>query len=274
MFVDSHCHLEGEKFDADRADALQRAADLGIEAVLAIGNGTGPASYDCGIRLAETFSTAAATKIYTSVGIHPHEAKVATAEAYGELERLARHPAVIAWGEIGLDFWYEFSPRDLQRAVFVRQMELARAAQKPIVIHCRGSKTDPEDAWNDVLRLLKLNWAGSGLGGILHCFTGEQKHWQAALDLGFMISIAGNVTFPKAELIRNAAREVPLGKLLIETDSPYLAPVPHRGSRNEPAFVRDVAHHVARLRQMTKEEIGAVTSENFYCFFKLERRSA
>ncbi len=275
MFIDSHCHLEGEKYDRDRAEVLQRATAAGVEAVLAIGNGTGPGTYDCGIAVAEEFDsggaitgTFAVPRIYSSVGIHPHEAKVADEAAYTELARLAQHPKVIAWGEIGLDYWYDFSPREVQRAVFVRQMELARAARKPIIIHCRDPK-DGHDAWNDTLRLLKLNWASSGLGGIMHCFSGTLEDLQASLDLGFLISFAGNVTFPKAEGIRAAASRVPLDRMLIETDSPYLAPVPNRGQRNEPAYVKNVAEHIAELRQMPVEELGAQTSGNFYRFFKL-----
>ena len=269
MLIDSHCHLEGEKFEVDRSAVLQRALDAGVEALLAIGNGTGLGTYDCGIRVAEEAASGTAPKVFTSVGIHPHEAKVADELAYAELERLATHPKVIAWGEIGLDYWYDFSPREIQATVFERQMEIARAVKKPIVIHCRGSKQDCDDAWNDAIRLLRLYWAGTGLGGVLHCFTGKQQHCQAALDMGFMISIAGNVTFPKAEDIREAAREVPLNRLLIETDSPYLAPVPHRGRRNEPAFVREVAECVAGLRQMDTNAFGTATAENFYRFFKL-----
>jgi TatD DNase family protein len=292
VFIDSHCHLEGPKFDADRAEALQRAADAGIVALLAIGNADNPESFDCGIRVAEEFdsansnspdlssraergicsSPASATKsapsIYTTVGIHPHEAKIADDNACAELVRLARHPKVIAWGEIGLDYWYDFSPREVQRAVFVRQMELARAAKKPIIIHCRPSK-ESQDAWDDTIRLLRLNWAGTGLGGILHCFGGTLDQMRAGLDMGFMISFAGNITFPKAEPIREAARAVPLDRMLIETDSPYLAPVPHRGRRNEPAYVVEVAHRIGNLRNMLTEKVGAVTAENFCRFFGL-----
>ncbi len=142
-----------------------------------------------------------------------------------ELEQLAKRPKVIAWGEIGLDYFYDHSPREVQRQVFVKQMELARAAKLPIVIHCRPSEGS-DDAWQECLGLISQHWAGSGLGGVLHCFTGNWAHAKRALDLGFMISFAGNVTFPKAQQIRDAAKEVPLDRMLIETDCPYLAPVP------------------------------------------------
>jgi TatD DNase family protein len=271
MFVDSHCHLEGPKYDGDRRAVLERAAAAGIAALLAVGNGTGPGTFDCGIRVAEASYgdlTAPLPRIYTSVGIHPHEAKTADDAALAELARLAEHPQVIAWGEIGLDYWYDFSPREVQRRVFVRQMELARAAKKPIIIHCRNPK-DGNDAWTDALRLLRLNWAATGLGGILHCFSGSLDEMKAGVDLGFLISFAGNVTFPAAEQIRAAAGKAPLEHLLIETDSPYLAPVPHRGHRNEPAWVVEVADRVGRQRGMTAEEIGVATSQNFYRFFRI-----
>jgi TatD DNase family protein len=175
---------------------------------------------------------------------------------------------VIAWGEIGLDYYYDHSPREMQKEVFKRQMELAAAAKFPIVIHCRPSEAT-DDAWQDCLGLMRAHWAPKGLGGILHCFTGTWAHAKSALDLGFMISFAGNLTFPKAQQIRDAALEVPLDRLLIETDSPYLAPVPHRGKRNEPAFVRETARKLGDVRGMTVEEVGELTTQNFYKFFKL-----
>jgi TatD DNase family protein len=274
MFIDSHCHLEGPKYDGDRATVLQQAREAGIEAILAIGNGNGPQDADCGIRLAEQFdreageATASSPRIYASIGVHPHEAKLADEAGLTHLARLAENPRVIAWGEIGLDYWYDFSPREVQRSVFVRQMELAREAHKPIIIHCRDPK-DGHDAWQDTLRLLQLNWAGTGLGGIMHCFSGTLDDLRASLDLGFMISFAGNVTFPKADDIRAAARETPLDRMLIETDSPYLAPVPHRGRRNEPAYVKDVAHFIANLRELLTDDLAEQTTQNFYRFFKL-----
>jgi TatD DNase family protein len=187
---------------------------------------------------------------------------------FAEMERLARHPKVIAWGEIGLDYFYDHSPREVQREVFVRQMELARAAKLPIVIHCRPSDGS-DNAWQDCLHLMREHWGPSGLGGVLHCFTGQLEHMHRALDMGFIISFAGNVTFAKAQNIRDAAREAPLDRMFIETDSPFLAPVPHRGKRNEPAFVVEVARQIADLRGLSPERVGEGTSRNFYDFFKL-----
>jgi TatD DNase family protein len=175
---------------------------------------------------------------------------------------------VIAWGEIGLDYYYDHSPREAQKQTFTRQMELAAAAKLPIVIHCRPSDGS-DNAWEDCLDLIKTQWAPHGLGGILHCFTGNWSQAKRALDMGFMISFAGNLTFPKAQQIRDAAVEVPLDRMLIETDSPYLAPLPHRGKRNEPAFVKETARKLGELRGLSMDDVGEQTSRNFYNFFKL-----
>lgn len=246
---------------------LQRALDAGVVNILAIGSGTGPGTLDCAIRIAEQHDW-----IYASIGIHPHEAKLATEADYSELGSLARHPRVIGFGEIGLDYYYDHSPREVQQQVFIRQMEIARAAKLPIIIHCRPSENS-ENAWEDCLRLIREQWASSGLGGILHCFTGQQKQAQSALDMGFMLSFAGNVTFPKAENIREAARMAPEDRILIETDSPFLAPAPHRGKRNEPAFVASTAQKIAELRGQTAEELGEMTANNFFRFFRLNVNS-
>jgi TatD DNase family protein len=263
MFVDSHAHLDGKQFDSDRELVIVRAREAGVETIVAIGNGDGPAQVDCGILLAEKYDF-----IYATLGIHPHEARLADEAAYQNMERLARHPKIIAWGEIGLDYFYDHSPRDVQKEVFMRQMELAAAAKLPIVIHCRPSD-GRDDAWEDCLGLMRLHWAANGLGGVLHCFTGNWPQAKSALDMGFMISFAGNVTFPKAQQIRDAALEIPLDRMLIETDCPFLAPVPHRGKRNEPAFVTETARKLGGLRGLTAEEVGAQTTRNFYNFFKL-----
>jgi len=255
-----------EQFDSDRPAMLQRAKDAGIETILAIGSGTGPGSLDCAIQLAEQYEF-----IYATIGIHPHEAKLATETDFEEMEQLATRPKVIAWGEIGLDYFYDHSPRDLQQQVFLKQLDLARAANLPIVIHCRPSDGS-DDAWEDCLQLLRERWAPSALGGILHCFTGAWDHAKRALDMGFMTSFAGNVTFPKAQPIREAAKQVPLDRMLIETDSPFLAPVPYRGKRNEPSFVKEAARQIGELRGLSTEEIGLQTARNFYRFFSLHEK--
>ena len=263
MFVDSHAHLDGKQFDSDREQVIARAREAGTQTIVAIGNGDGPEQVDCGIRLAEQYDF-----MYATLGIHPHEARLADEAAYLNMERLAKHPKVIAWGEIGLDYFYDHSLREVQKEVFIRQMELAATAKLPIVIHCRPSEAS-ENAWEDCLGLMREHWAAKGLGGILHCFTGNVAQAKRALDMGFMISFAGNITFPKAQQIRDAALEIPLERFLIETDSPYLAPVPHRGKRNEPAFVKETARKLGELRGLSAEEVGEQTTRNFYNFFKL-----
>jgi TatD DNase family protein len=263
MFVDSHAHLDGKQFDSDREDVIARAREAGVRTMVAIGNGDGPPHLDAGVLLAEKHPF-----MYATVGIHPHEARLADDASYSEMERLARHPKVIAWGEIGLDYYYDHSPRETQKTVFIRQMELATAAKLPIVIHCRPSDGS-DNAWEDCLGLIKEQWTPNGIGGILHCFTGNPAQARRALDMGFMISFAGNLTFPKAQQIRDAALEIPLDRMLIETDAPYLAPIPHRGKRNEPAFVKETARRVGELRGLSMDEVGERTARNFYKFFKI-----
>ncbi|MBV8476561.1 MAG: TatD family hydrolase [Acidobacteria bacterium] len=267
MFIDSHAHLEAKRFDHDREEVMARARAAGVEAILAIGIGEGPGTLDCAIQLAERFS-----QIYATTGIHPHEARLAKESDFAEMERLARHGKVIAWGEIGLDYFYDYSPRPVQTRVFQRQMELARAAKLPIVIHCRASQGS-DNAWDDTIRLLRENWASSGLGGVLHCFTGSLAHARAALELGFLISFAGNLTFPNAQSLRDVAQKIPLDRLLIETDSPFLAPVPYRGKRNEPAFVKHTARVLADVCRVSVDEVAVQTTRNFYRFFSLQQNA-
>ena len=266
MFVDSHAHLDGKRFDDDREQTITRAREAGVETIVAIGSGDGPGTLDCGIKMAEQHDF-----IYATIGIHPHEAKLAKDADFQELEQLAKRPKVIAWGEIGLDYFYDHSPREVQKRVFLKQMELARAAKLPIVIHCRPTQ-DSENAWDDCLALIREHWTSSSLGGILHCFTSTWAHAKQALDMGFLISFAGNVTFPKAQQIRDSAKEVPLDRMLIETDCPFLAPVPHRGKRNEPAFVIETARQIGELRGLSTEEVGRRTVQNFHQFFSLPQK--
>src|SRR6202035_3097169 len=261
--VDSHAHIDFPQFADDREAMLERARAAGVSALLAVGTGPGPEKLDSALPYADQYDW-----IYASIGVHPHEAKQVKPQHLEELAKLARHPKVIAWGEIGLDYFYDHSPRDVQKNVFVHQMELAASVKLPLVIHCRPSDGS-DDAWQDCLSLLREHWAPKGLGGILHCFTGTWAQAKSALDMGFMISFAGNITFPKAQQIRDAAMEVPVERLLVETDSPFLAPVPNRGRRNEPAFVKDTARKLGELRGMSAEEVGVRTSQNFYNFFKL-----
>jgi len=265
--IDSHAHLDSSRYDEDRDALLERAFAAGVREVLSIGIGDGPETMHQALEISRTYAgRPGVPKIWASAGVHPHEARLADEAAYAKLDSLLQEPEMLACGEIGLDYFYDHSPRDVQKAVFTRQMEIAAGRKKPIIIHCRPSGTST-DAWDDTLGMLRTEWAGTGLGGILHCFTGEWRHAQEAMDLGFLISFAGNVTFPKAQAIRDVAAAVPLDRMLIETDAPFLAPVPNRGKRNEPAWVREVAVKIAELRGIETEEVDARTTANFGLLF-------
>jgi TatD DNase family protein len=249
--VDSHCHLDDSKFDEDREQTIERALAVGVTRLLAIGTADGPPDLEVAIRLAERYSF-----IYATIGVHPHDASKATEETFARLRDLATHAKVIAIGEIGLDYHYDFSPREVQRAVFDRQLGIAAEAKKPIVIHTR-------EAWDDTLAQVR----DLPDGGIMHCFTGDAAQARTALARGFHISFGGVLTFPKAEYLREAARIVPDDRILVETDCPYLAPVPHRGKRNEPAFVVETARRLAQVRGTTPEAIAELTTCNFESLF-------
>ncbi len=259
--IDSHAHVDVSDFDADRDAMLERAQAAGVGTLLAIGNGPELDKLGAAVPYAEQKDW-----IYASIGIHPHEAQHATEQHYAELDRLARHPRVIAWGEIGLDYHYDHSPREIQARVFCRQLEQARTAKRPIVIHCR-------EAWTDCLKILDEHWRSSALGGIFHCFAGTLEEARKGMEMGFLISFAGNVTYPKAQNLRDVAREVPLDRLLVETDSPFLAPQPHRGRRNEPAYVAEVARSIGNVRNLSADEVAGATAENFRRLFNLTRSS-
>jgi TatD DNase family protein len=258
FFVDSHCHLDDARFDADREEVIDRAHRAGIRYLLTVSGGSGPDDLASGIPIAARYDW-----IYTTAGIHPHEAKGAKARHFEMLRKAAGDQKVVAIGEIGLDYFYDHSRREVQKQVLIEQLQIARETKLPVIIHCR-------DAWEDLGEIIARHWAGSGQRGILHCFTGSREEAFRFLDWGFMISFAGNVTFKKAEDLREVAREVPLDRLLTETDSPYLAPVPNRGKRNEPVFVLDVARQLAELRGMSPEEMGTLTGRNFVEFMGLE----
>jgi TatD DNase family protein len=257
--TDSHAHIDFPQFAEDRKGMLDRARAAGVIALLAIGTGPGPEKLDSALPFAEQHEW-----IYASVGVHPHEAKEVTQKHLEELAKLAKHPKVIAWGEIGLDYYYDHSPRDVQQGVFRDQMVLASRARLPIIIHCR-------DAWTDCLNMLEQHWKPTGLGGILHCFSSTLEDARRGIEMGFMISFAGNSTYPKAQNLRDIAKALPLEKILIETDAPYLAPQPWRGKRNEPAYVAEVARTLANVRNLSPDEVAAATSGNFRRFFGLAR---
>jgi TatD DNase family protein len=250
--VDSHCHLDDSQFDADREQVIERALAAGVERLMAIGTGGGPGDPGTAIRQAERYPF-----LFATIGVHPHDASKATPETFAELRDLAAHPKVLAVGEIGLDYHYDFSPRDVQRAVFEKQLEIAAESGKPIVIHTR-------EAWADTMAILRERWQGAG---IMHCFTGDEGQAREALALGFHLSFGGVLTFPKAEAVRQAARMTPDDRLLVETDCPYLAPVPHRGKRNEPAFMVETVKRMAEVRGSSPAGIAGLTTANFERLF-------
>lgn len=260
MFVDSHAHIDGPEFDRDRNDVIQRARDAGVSAILNVGTGDPHSgALERAVELAERHQD-----IYTSIGTHPHDARLFDEKAEQRIASLVKQSArVIAWGEIGLDFHYDNSPRDVQKNVFRRQLELGRDTRLPVIIHTR-------EAEDETIEILKSHPLGLNAPGVMHCFSGSLQLAQKALELGFLISFSGIVTFKKAEDLRAIAQQVPLDRLLIETDCPFLAPVPFRGKRNEPAYVVEVARCLADLHGLSLEEVARITSTNFAKLFKLQ----
>ena len=251
IFLDSHAHLDDSDFDPDRTAVIERARAAGLRYILVAGGGGSADRLDSPLSVAGNHDW-----IYASVGVHPHEARNFTDSHAEKILQLAQNPKIVAVGEIGLDYHYDHSPRDVQKQVLIRQMALAREAKRPIIIHCR-------DAWEDLREVVGTHWQATGLGGILHCFTGTHEDARAFIDWGFLISFAGNLTFKKADNLREVAAVVPLDRLLTETDCPYLAPVPNRGKRNEPAYVRAVTQELARLRHITEEGLARAVLANF-----------
>ncbi|MFL6256742.1 MAG: TatD family hydrolase [Pyrinomonadaceae bacterium] len=260
MFVDSHAHIDGEEFDADRGEVVARAREAGVRAILNVGTGDPHGdNFERALKVAQTYED-----VYFAAGVHPHDAKLYddTAESYvADLLHGSSH--AVALGEIGLDYHYDNSPREVQREVFARQLRLAKSLSLPVVIHSR-------EADEETLEILHAEYTGTERGGVMHCFGGGPQLAEGALGLGFYISFAGNVTFKKADALREVARTVPLERLLVETDCPYLAPVPHRGRRNEPAYVVETARFLAELRGVSHEELGHATSQNFSTLFRVE----
>jgi TatD DNase family protein len=278
--TDSHAHLD--MYSGDLPLVLARAEAAGVHTILAIGIGEGPGEMQRALEIAQEFSGQPDTPaIFASAGIHPQEAHRADAGALAKLARLAADERVIAIGEIGLDFYHVDNPvAPIQRAAFVAQVQLAAAAAKPILIHCRTSelatpeakeKFGPADAWQDLLELLDAHWSPKNRGkipaGILHCFSGTIEQAQRALDLGFYLSFAGNLTYPRAAGLREVAAFAPAGRILVETDAPFLAPIPHRGEQNEPALVVHTAVCLAGLRGISTEALAALTTANFHRLF-------
>jgi len=260
MFVDSHAHIDGPEFDADREEVIERAHAAGISAILNVGTGDPHSgAFERAIELGKSHES-----IYTAIGTHPHDARFYNDEAEERTKSLIEGgERVVAWGEIGLDFHYDNSPREVQVAVFKRQLRAAGDLNLPVIIHTREAETE-------TIEILKSDYDGADRRGVFHCFSGSEDLARRALEVGFMISFSGIVTFKKADELRNIARLVPLDRLLIETDCPYLTPVPYRGKRNEPAYVVEVARCLAGLQGLEIEQLAHVTTENFMRFFSLQ----
>ena len=253
MLFDSHAHIDNQRFDSDRDEVLARARENGVTGI--INAGACMPSSAASIELAEKYP-----EVYAAGGVHPHDAEGVKDEDYEQLADWSRHPRVVAIGEIGLDYYYDYSPRAIQKEVFIRQIDVARQMQLPIIIHDR-------DAHGDVLEIVKKE--AQGVTGVFHCFSGSTEMARECLALGFYIAVGGSVTFKNAAKLPAIAASVPLDRLLFETDCPYLTPQPYRGRRNEPAYVRIVAEYVAGLRQMELPALAEATTANVKRLFRI-----
>jgi TatD DNase family protein len=277
--TDTHAHLDF--YTEDRDDVLGRAYAAGVHTVLAIGIGEGPATMHQALEIATSTAGPGLPAIYASAGIHPQEAAGATPEALEKLATLSAHERCIAVGEIGLDYYHFENPEvPIQQQAFIAQMKLAARVRKPIIIHCRTSelatpqakeKFGAADAWEDVLALIAEHWTPTGLGGIMHCFSGTVEQAERSLAANFYLSFAGNLTYPKSQAIRDAAELAPSHRILVETDAPFLAPVPLRGQRSEPAMVVHTAAALAELRGISSDELATLTTANFKNLFPTVR---
>ena len=274
MLIDSHAHLDSPRYAGDREAMLRRAWQAGVGAVLAIGIGEQAIGMDGALQICREFnphpdSGAGIPKLYASAGVYPHNTGEIDAEVLHKLDRLLDSPEVIACGEIGIDYYHEGAPRDVQLNGLIRQLEISAARRRPILIHCRP-KDGQTDAWDDLFEILDAHWRPTGLGGIMHCFGAGYELARRSLDLGFLVSFAGNLTYPKAQPLRDVAARLPLEGVLVETDAPWLAPVLQRGQRNEPAWVVQTASVLAGLLGVQEDEIGAATTKNFRRLFGLK----
>jgi len=262
MLIDTHTHLDDTRYDGDREAMIERAREAGVDTFITIGCDL--ATSRAAVELADRYPF-----VYASIGVHPHEVRHIGDNWYDEFRRLARHPKVVAYGEIGLDYHYNHSPPKLQRERFREQILLAREFKLPVIIHTR-------EAQEDTIAILKEENAGE-TGGVFHCFTGDARLAQDGLDLGFYLSFSGVVTFQNATMLREIVKTVPMDRILIETDCPYLTPAPHRGKRNEPAYVRLVAETIASIKStaspVSVDEVGLFTSANAQRLFKLAPES-
>jgi TatD DNase family protein len=269
MLIDSHAHLDSPRYAEDRAEMLRRAAQAGVGAVLSIGIGENPLEMHQALDICREYNgQPGMPQLYASAGIYPHSTVDADEAALAKLDSLLSEPEVIACGEIGLDYYHEGAPHDLQRKMLIAQLEIAAARKRPILIHCRP-KDGTTAAWDDLFAVLDEHWHPTGLGGIMHCFSGTSDQASRSLDMGFLCSFAGQITYPKAQDLRDVAANIPLDSVLVETDAPWLAPAPLRGQRNEPAFVVHTAEILAGLLNVTPTELGEATTKNFQRLFRL-----
>jgi TatD DNase family protein len=287
LLIDSHAHLDSKRYDGDLEAMLHRASEAGVGAVLAIGIGEHASGMGRALEICRHFNGQASAeapenefwpnefrpgaglpRLFASAGVYPHNAGEIGNAVLAQLDNLLAEPEVIACGEIGLDYYHEGAPHPVQRAGLIRQLEIAAARQRPVLIHCRP-KDGHTNAWEDLLEILEAHWRSTGLGGVMHCFGGGWDEARRSLDLGFLISFAGNLTYPKAQPLRDIAVRLPLDGILVETDAPWLAPAAHRGQRNEPAWVVSVAQTLAGIRGVTEEEIALATTKNFLSLFRL-----
>jgi TatD DNase family protein len=271
LLIDSHAHLDSDRYADDREAMLTRAWAAGVGAVLSIGIGEGPAEMHQALDLCREFNGRPnLPRLYASAGIYPHNTTEADDTALAKLDALLAEPEVIACGEIGLDYYHEGAPHQVQKQGLIRQLEVAAARKRPILIHCRP-KDGQTDAWDDIFLVLDQYWGRTGLGGIMHCFGAGWEQARRSLDMGFLVSFAGNLTYPKAQPLRDVAARMPLDGILVETDAPWLAPAPNRGERNEPAWVARTAEVLAELLGKEPDEIAQETTRNFHRLFPVEK---
>jgi TatD DNase family protein len=273
LLIDSHAHLDSERYADDREAMLRRAWSAGVGTVLSIGIGERATGMGRALEICREFngrpdSGAGIPRLFASAGVYPHNAPEMDATVLAQLDHLLAEREVIACGEIGLDYYHEGAAHDVQRSGLTRQLEISAARKRPILIHCRP-KDGQTDAWDDLFEILEAHWRLTGLGGVMHCFGGGYEQARRSLDLGFLISFAGNITYPKAQPLRDVAARLPLDGILVETDAPWLAPVPNRGKRNEPAWVSHTAQTLAESLAVDREEIVAATTKNFIRLFHL-----
>lgn len=257
MLVDSHAHLEMKEFDSDRKDVIERASLAGVDCIITVG--TNPGLSRKALAIARQYEN-----VYATVGVHPHDVAKSNDKSFDELKVLAQDPKVVAYGEIGLDFFRNISPREKQIEMFARQLELANELNLPVIIHDR-------DAHEETLRMVKasgIRW------GVFHCFSGDWAMARTCIDLGFYISVPGVVTFDKSKVLHEVVRQAPLDSILLETDCPYLAPVPHRGKRNEPSFIIHTAKKVAEIKGMTWEDVAQTAAVNTRKLFRIKTSPA